>query len=117
MVSGAGGKVHYSPTPHIRYRQHSSNLVGANTTWHARMTRLLLMAGGRFAKWNEQNLEALNLCEDMLSADARQTIAEFEMIRRDRFASRLARLSKSGIHRQTRLGQISLYAACALRKI
>ena len=32
LVTGAGGVVHYSAKPLVRYRQHAQNLVGANTS-------------------------------------------------------------------------------------
>ena len=32
LVTGAGGAVHYSAKPLVRYRQHAHNLVGANTS-------------------------------------------------------------------------------------
>ena len=117
LVSGAGGRVFYSPVPRVHYRQHSSNLVGANTSWRARMARLVLMAGGRFAKWNDMNLKALASCSDLLCDDARDVVLEFRRIRDGRFLDRLSRLRSSGIHRQTALGQMSLYVACMLAKI
>ncbi len=117
MVTGAGGPVRYSGIPRVRYRQHLSNLVGANSSWRARMTRLALMAGGRFARWNERNLEGLELCEEYLTEESRRLLAEFREIRTGGFPGRLVRLQRSGIHRQTRLGQISLYAACVLGRM
>ncbi|MEX0344942.1 MAG: glycosyltransferase family 2 protein [Rhizobiaceae bacterium] len=117
LVTGAGGSVHYSTIPKVRYRQHESNIVGANLSWRARMTRLTLMAGGRFAKWNQQNLDALSLCEDLLTDEARELMNEFRKIRSGNFPDRLFRLRQSNIYRQTSLGQFSLYLACALGKI
>ncbi len=117
LISGAGGRVCYSPVPRVRYRQHSANLVGANSTWRARLSRLVLMAGGRFARWNDLNLKALELCSDMLCEDAREVRTELVRIREENLLARLSRLHRSGIHRQTFLGQMSLFAACVLGKI
>lgn len=117
LVTGAGGQVHYSAEPYVRYRQHDGNLVGANASWRARMTRLLLMAGGRFTRWNEANLKGLLDCQDLLTEEARTIIVEFEAIRRGALPTRLALLARSGIHRQTFLGQLSLFAACAMNRI
>jgi len=35
-VSGCGGVVIYDPVPSLRYRQHTDNLIGANTGFIAR---------------------------------------------------------------------------------
>lgn len=117
MVSGAGGKVHYSSQPHVSYRQHSGNLVGANASWRARMHRLLLMASGRFKEWNDQNLKGLRLCEDLLTDEARSIVDNFQVARNGNITSRLIRLRQSQVYRQTVLGQISLYVACILNRI
>ena len=116
LVSGAGGQVRYTAQPGVRYRQHGENLVGANSSWRARMHRLLMMAGGRFARWNARNIAALRACEDLLSADALSVLDEFEEIRSGPLLKRLLLLQRSGIHRQTFVGQLSLYAACFLRR-
>lgn len=81
------------------------------------MTRLVLMAGGRFANWNQVNLDALSLCEDLLTDEARDLVDEFRKIRSGSFLDRLFRLRQSNIYRQTSLGQFSLYLACALGKV
>ncbi len=38
--------MHYSPEPLVGYRQHAPKLVGANTSWSARLGRLKLLLGG-----------------------------------------------------------------------
>ena len=50
LVSGAGGRVHYDPIPHIAYRQHDANAVGDNVGWRARWQRLRMSLEGRFAR-------------------------------------------------------------------
>lgn len=117
LVTGAGGKVCYWAEPQVRYRQHDGNLVGANASWKARMARLVLMAGGRFARWNEVNLKGLLACRDLLTDEARAIVTEFEALRRETMLVRMKRLARSGIHRQTTLGQLSLFAACAMNKL
>lgn len=116
MVTGAGGIVHYEKQPSISYRQHSTNIIGANSTWRARRTRLLLMAGGRFATWNSRNIAALEKCGDLLENDSLRLLEEFERMRCGTVWRRLILLRRSGIHRQTTLGQISLYLACLIKR-
>ena len=81
LVTGAGGVVHYSAEPLVRYRQHAENLVGANTSWKARLARLRLLLGGQFADWNEINLAGLDENRDLLTPDA---IAAMELFARAR---------------------------------
>lgn len=118
VVSGAGGVVYYDEKPTVDYRQHDKNLIGANSSWRARMLRILLMAGGRFAVWNQQNSQALAKCDDLLNDNARQCLYEFDEIRRNKsVVNRTRMLGQSGIYRQTTMGQISLYGASILGKL
>lgn len=117
IISGAGGVVHYSSEPKIGYRQHPNNAVGANNTWPARMQRVRMLLGGRFARWNERNLAGLAACEDMLALETRETIRLFSEARTGCFTKRLSALIRSGVYRQTVLGQLGLYLACALNRL
>jgi glycosyltransferase involved in cell wall biosynthesis len=117
LVSGAGGHVHYSADPAIDYRQHPRNLVGANSTWLARLKRLRMMAAGRFASWTDQNLETMEHCRDLLTPDARATLDAFAHVRSLPLPSRMLALARSGVYRQTRLGHLGLYLACALKRL
>jgi glycosyltransferase involved in cell wall biosynthesis len=117
MISGAGGIVHYEKVPAISYRQHNTNIIGANSTWRARMVRMFLMASGRFVSWNEQDVAALGKCEDLLDEESRRLLRLFEQIRSGPVCRRLWLLLRSGIHRQTFAGQVSLFLACVMRRI
>jgi glycosyltransferase involved in cell wall biosynthesis len=117
MVTGAGGVVHYSPEPRIAYRQHETNLVGANNTWSARLVRLKGFLGGRFSDWNDRNLAGLAACEDLLTDEARRLAAALTKARKGGMLGRLAALRHSGVYRQSAVEQAMLYAACALNKI
>lgn len=111
IVTGAGGTVHYSREPDILYRQHESNLVGANNTWQARLSRLRFLFGGRFKAWTDANLAALDACRDLLVPQARACIDEFRRVRGGGPISRLRHLRNSGVYRQTKRGQVGLYLA------
>jgi len=117
IVTGAGGTVRYSSTPDIGYRQHGANLVGANNSWQARMARLGRLMEGTFVEWNELNLRGLAACDDLLTTEARQVVAEFRCARSATLPVRLLTLLRSGLYRQTHIGQAGLYAACLLRRI
>ena len=117
MVAGAGGDVTYAETPHVRYRQHPGNLVGSNHGWRAFAERVLAAFGGRFSTWNEDNVRALEVCRDMLTPEAAATLEMFREARRGPLWERLHKLRQSGVYRQTRFGQLTLYAAGLLGKL
>jgi hypothetical protein len=114
LVTGAGGVVHYSPEPLVRYRQHAENVVGANTSWVARAERLKLLLGGQFARWNEMNLASLEKNRDLLTSDALAAMELFARAREERLFAAMASLRRSGVYRQTPQGTLTLWAAFAL---
>lgn len=117
IIAGAGGEVTYAETPHVRYRQHPGNLVGSNHGWRAWAERIFAAFGGRFSTWNDDNVRALEACRDMLTPEAVQTLEMFRGARRGPLLERLHKLRQSGVYRQTRLGQLTLYAAGLLGKL
>lgn len=117
IITGVGGIVRYSNEPKIGYRQHSDNTIGENNTWRARMQRVRMLLEGRFARWNELNLAGLAACEDMLTPEARETTRLFSEARTGHVGKRLSALIRSGVYRQTALGQMGLYLACTLNKL
>lgn len=117
IVTAVGGAAIYSADPLVRYRQHTGNVVGSNAGTRARLARLRLALDGRFAAWTDTNLTALRACRSMLSAEAIETLEQFERARAGSLASRLSGLRRAGVYRQTAAGQMSLYLACALGKM
>ncbi len=117
LVSGAGGYVHYDPTPRIGYRQHVGNLVGDNMSLRARADRFRRLLTGRFAAWNDENLEGLDKCADMLSDDARASIARFKSIRSKRHAGAVISYLRSGMYRQTLAANVMLCVAIYLGRL
>jgi glycosyltransferase involved in cell wall biosynthesis len=117
IVSGAGGKVIYSETPHVRYRQHESNMVGSNLGLQAQLVRVRFALGGRYMRWNNLNMRALTACRDMLTPDARNKLDRFRQARQGGPLARLLNLWRSGVYRQTPIGQLSLYLAGLFGKL
>jgi hypothetical protein len=107
----------FDQEPHILYRQHKGNLVGANLSLNSRFKRLQKLFSGSFAGWLQQN----HCCIKKL--EAKMTI---ESIRRaDRLASvhqvwlykRLIYFIQSGVRRQSVTGNIALFAAVLLDQV
>lgn len=117
IVTGAGGAVRYSSEPLVRYRQHAGNLVGANTSVAARLARTGLLFSGRFAKWNDINLAALERNFDLLTPDARDALQLFARARRGNPFAALLDLRRSGVYRQTPQGTLALWFAAAIGQL
>ncbi len=117
IVAGAGGKVIYSETPHVRYRQHDANLVGSNIGFRARIRRVRLALSGRYVGWNNLNMSALAACRDLLTPDAAAKFDHFRRARHGHLPQRIVNLWRSGVYRQSAIGQVSLYLAGLLGKL
>lgn len=117
LVTGAGGRVHYDAYPSLLYRQHETNLIGMNTTWTQRLKRIRLLFKGRFREWNDKHTHELHKLKDLLTSENRLILDLFIEGRQEKFLSRLYKLHKSGIYRQTRLGNLGLIAATLLKKL
>jgi glycosyltransferase involved in cell wall biosynthesis len=117
VVSGCGGRVFYDPQPSLRYRQHDGNMVGVNSCWPARLIRVRMLLEGRFKTWNDSNIQALIRLEQRLTPENRKTFQRFVQARNKSLLPRLLGLKRSGIYRQTILGNIGLVAAALLGKI
>ena len=117
IVSGAGGNVVYDPVPLVRYRQHSGNLVGANGAWPARLTRVVRLLRGEMRGWMDVNLSALNAAAPLLTEGNRQTLSAITTLRCASPWGRLAAVTRLGLYRQTRYGQVALKIAALLNKL
>jgi glycosyltransferase involved in cell wall biosynthesis len=117
IVTAAGGIVRYDPRPLVRYRQHAANLVGANVSWRARVSRLGRLFKGEFAGWTDLNLDGLAVNRDLLTEDAAACLDLFTSGRQGGLFRRLAALRKSGVYRQTVSGNLGLNLAFILGRI
>ncbi len=117
VVTGCGGQVFYDSTPALRYRQHDCNLVGTNCNWVARFKRIRMLFQGRFKHWNDSNLVALGALEHRLTPENRETLQRFAVARRMSLLPRLVQLGRSGVYRQTLLGNLGLVVAAIFGKV
>ncbi|WP_342216038.1 glycosyltransferase family 2 protein [Pseudomonas sp. TH49] len=117
LVSGAGGEVHYDPEPTLLYRQHDENLIGGNSGWSARLKRIPLIYQGRFSKWNDQIIKALEAMHHRLSPEHQVTLDRFKKARKQKLFSRILGFQRAGIYRQTLLGNLGLILVVLLKKI
>lgn len=117
VVTGCGGQVFYDPVPSIRYRQHENNLIGADSSWGARLVRLGQMFKGRFSQWTDRNVEALQRVRVCLTPENRQILDQFSVARKRWLIPRLLGLKSSGVYRQTLFGNLGLLLAALFKKV
>lgn len=110
-VTAVGGRIRYDAEPSLSYRQHENNLVGANTSWAARLERARQLRQGRFAQWNSTNIAALAPLRPSMLPDNAKVLADFEQARSTGFPANLLWLVRSGVYRQTALADIGLWLA------
>jgi glycosyltransferase involved in cell wall biosynthesis len=117
IVTGVGGHVIYDSEPCLKYRQHAHNLVGANTGWRARFLRLRVLLRGRFREWSDINIAALLANKHLLTIANQRVIGDFIQARQSMLLKRLILFKRSGIHRQTFLGNLGLLLGVFLNNV
>lgn len=117
LVTGCGGYVHYDARASLEYRQHARNVIGANNRLQDRIRRLRKMLSGRFVTWNDANVRILKAMSPWLTAENRAVLAHFESGRRASAVTRCCELRRSGVYRQTTVGNITLIIAALLARI
>ncbi len=117
IITGAGGYVVYDQEPCLKYRQHSNNLVGANTGWAARLLRIRGLMQGSFCTWNDINLKALKEHKHLLTTDNLRVLNEFSEARESNLFKRLMLFKRSGIYRQTLSGNLGLLLGILLNRV
>lgn len=117
LVSGCGGLVHYDPYPTVRYRQHDANQFGANINPVAQYTRARLLLQGRFRGWIDANLKALERVRHLMTPENQLVLDEFIAVRKRWIGGRLFGLWRSGVRRQTLLGNIGITLAAVINRL
>lgn len=117
LVMGCGGQVYYDSNPTVDYRQHSGALVGENRTLRAKLIRIKKLLDGRFRVWNDQNTKGLEILSNQLTPENFTTFSWFQKLRSKSLLMRVYAFFRSGIRRQTIIGNIALFLAAVLNKI
>jgi glycosyltransferase involved in cell wall biosynthesis len=117
LVSSCGGKVHYDVYPTVRYRQHASNQFGSNTSPVAQVKRARLLVQGRFRGWVDANLSALQRVRHLMTPENQQVLDDFIRARKRWIGARLLGLKRTGIHRQTALGNLGITLAALINRL
>lgn len=115
VISGCGGVVIYDPVPGLRYRQHAANLIGENSGIIAKFNRFGLMLSGQHRRWNTRNIEALSNLREKLTPENCSIYDEFSHFRNASLWGRLVGLYRTGLYRQTFVGNITLWLAALFK--
>jgi len=114
----SSGQTYYDPNSYILYRQHERSLIGANTTWLAKLKRLYMMLSGKFIQYNNCHYAALNAMPlTIMNSTHLQLIDRFYIDRHKDLIIRLKMIRALGIYRQTRDGMLALYLAALLKRL
>lgn len=117
IVKGAGGIFYYDPKPTLLYRQHSNAIVGVNSSFRARIDKIVYVLNGRFKNWNDINYTALCNIRHLLTKDSQDILDIFGTFRGAHFKDRIRLLEVCGLYRQTWQGTLSLWLATIINKI
>ena len=117
-VTACGGQIWFDPEPCLLYRQHPSNLVGAQGRKRDKLQRLRLIAQGRYREWGDKTEKIMRDIHPHMSDEAKQQLETFQKMRHEPTAWRRLRAGwLSGLWRQSRSGEITLYLALAFNRI
>lgn len=116
-VAACNGVMIYDEISHLRYRQHSQNLVGSNSGISKKIKRIRQLFDGEFYKWVSLNLSALTYLEDCISQNEHKKIEKFKEVRDGNIFVRLLAIYTTGVYRQTFLGNIGIFIGFLFRKI
>jgi glycosyltransferase involved in cell wall biosynthesis len=117
VISGGGGVVYYDLLPSLAYRQHSGALVGGNRSFTAKVTRIRKLLDGKFKEWNDENLYVLDSFKWILTPDNQNVFTWFKKTRSNFFFVRMLALIRSGVRRQSFMGNIALCLGVIFNKV
>jgi glycosyltransferase involved in cell wall biosynthesis len=117
-ATGCGGQVLFDPQAHVLYRQHPHNIIGAADGRLDQMRRLGWVFRGRYRQWGEQTSCIVDDLWPFLDEAARAQATAFRRMRNEPSAWRRLKAGwHSGLWRQTRSGQCSLFLALACKQL
>ena len=117
IISGAGGNVFYDKNIYLKYRQHNNNLIGSNISLKDKWLRFCKVANGNFKIQNDHNLKAIINNQNLLIKRNQIILTNFIKARKSNFLKRIFYFAKSGVYRQTLIGNIALFIGVIIKKI
>jgi len=117
LISGAGGKVFYDPTPLLLYRQHGNSIVGENISFFNQFKRLLKLVDGGFKKWTDSNIKCLQMAENALTHSAKESLSILINIRQLSMLNKIINMKSFRYYRHSSFQNLILKIAFLMNKI
>lgn len=117
VITACGGIVNYDQYPTVKYRQHTSNLVGTNLGFKQKIKRFSQLLNGEFSEWTKKNIYSLRHIEHDISHENINTLIAFNSLKEKKLISRIIYLSKKPFYRQTLLSNLIIYVAAFFGKV
>lgn len=116
-VMAVGGAVIFDPTPHVRYRQHAANQIGASVTLPALLRRTRLDRNGHLRATLRNNVAALNRILHLMTPENLSLLNRVDELRQPCPVGRLRAFLRLPFKRQRFLGNCSLGLAVMLGRV
>ena len=117
IISGVGRGVFYDQYPSIKYRQHSTNEIGAHHGLLGIFRRIAFLFKGRYYQANEKNMMAIATVRNYLTAENQLIFDRFSYARKRSLLPRVFFIFKSGVYRQTLFDTLGFFVAVILNKV
>lgn len=109
VATALGGRVEFDAEPSLLYRQHDKNVIGSNDGWVAKATTLRSLFSGRYKRWIDANMAAIQDLDGLSTKDALQQYLKFRELRAMREPWRKFNAwRKTSIRRQKASSSLSL---------
>jgi len=117
IISGAGGNVFYDKNIYLKYRQHNTNLIGSNISLKDKWLRFCKVVNGNFKIQNDHNLRSIINNQNLLTISNGKTLTNFIKARESFFLKSILYFLKSGVYRQTFIGNVALFIGIVIKKV
>ncbi|WP_217436909.1 MULTISPECIES: glycosyltransferase family 2 protein [Pseudomonas] len=117
LVTGAGGAFYFDEVPHLFYRQHEANSIGASVGLKSTIVRIQKLFQGRLSRWIDQNINNLEAVEFLLAEQNREVLQQFKVARKRSLLGRLFGIWRCGVYRQTLMGNLGLLVAVIFKGV
>ena len=117
VCSALDGEIFYDSKPTVLYRQHKKNSIGNNMFISSKLDRAhSFFIKNEFRGWVQKNIIAIENLKGIEKSNF-EVLETFKHLRRKELTVRVMSFFKSGIYRQSLLGNIGLFIGSIFRKI
>ena len=117
IISAVNGKIIFDKNSYTSYRQHKNNISGGNKGIYNALARIKALLSGDYRAWNKKNLYYLIENKKIIDEENIRIINDFIKVQDGNFFQRFFYFFKSGIYRQSILGNIAIFIFSLLKKI